>query len=231
MPSKAFLKFVENRHDVLLLWHAHREMLGKTKKLNSKAEVINRATIVFITAFWESYIEDLAEEAYNILLGSSAGESVVPNMVRSGISRTLQESNNPLNLWQLAGDGWRTLLNDHKDRILKERIEYFHSPKSEKVKELFSDLLGIRDITRFWVNDTLDANACRVRLDEFITMRGNIAHRIRHDKRVFKRNAKDYMSLVNFLCTATDNAVLQHLYATTGSEPWKDLAENPGNIS
>lgn len=220
MPSIAFEKFVANQKDVQLLWHAHREMLGDSSKLNDKAEVINRATIVFITAIWESYVEDVTREAFEILVDAPLSSSAMPNLVKSKLIDAVIQTNNKMDVWKIAGDGWKSLLEEHKEKILSDRIESFHSPKSDKVRDLLRDLLGIRNITQFWGESQETSIPNSEALDSYISMRGDIAHRLRTSRKIRKKDAKNYLALITELCQITDREVGRHIQSTTGSHPW-----------
>ncbi len=68
--SKARIRFEETSWDVYHLFDIHDELIGSslTTKKAEKADVLVRSTYLFITACWESYIEDLCEEALLFLL-------------------------------------------------------------------------------------------------------------------------------------------------------------------
>jgi len=68
--SKARISFEETSWDVYHLFDIHDELIGSslTTKKAEKADVLVRSTYLFITACWESYIEDLCEEALLCLL-------------------------------------------------------------------------------------------------------------------------------------------------------------------
>lgn len=68
--SKARIRFEETSWDVYHLFDIHDELIGNslTTKKAEKADVLVRSTYLFITACWESYIEDLCEEALLCLL-------------------------------------------------------------------------------------------------------------------------------------------------------------------
>jgi hypothetical protein len=58
------------------------------------------------------------------------------------------------------------------------------------------------------------------KLDEYITIRGNIAHRTAHDETVYKNWGTDYLAHVESLVEATEKAVAQHVEGVVGTSPW-----------
>ncbi len=71
--SRASIKFEETSWDVYHLFEIHDELISSsltTKKIE-KADVLVRSTYLFITACWESYVEDLCEETLLCLLRHS----------------------------------------------------------------------------------------------------------------------------------------------------------------
>ena len=50
---------------------------------------MNRAAVIFITACWESYIEDLAFEAFEFLLANASVASMIPMKVRNQSTKAI----------------------------------------------------------------------------------------------------------------------------------------------
>lgn len=61
---------------------------------------------------------------------------------------------------------------------LNEEIRRLHNPTSEKSLQLFRDFAGV-DLTGKWTWNNVDANSARLRLDEYIKLRGDVVHRSR----------------------------------------------------
>jgi hypothetical protein len=77
MPSFASAHFTENRKDIQDLW-TFRNQLRQIMKKHGRFEVLHRAANVFIAASWESYVEDVAAEAFDFLLGNATTPDVFP---------------------------------------------------------------------------------------------------------------------------------------------------------
>lgn len=203
-----------------MLWHIHAEVAGRGKGRKHRADVLNRAAVVFISACWESYVEDAAKEAFDCLLRYSTTPDVVPSRVRTLASRELRESRDERKIWELAGSGWKTVLADHRDDVLENWLKNFNTPKSTQVSELFAELLNLRDVTTSWTWPDMSAEQARTKLDEYVVIRGNIAHRTKHSEVVYKNAGKEFMSHVVKLVEKTDEALGTHLQTLTNTPLW-----------
>ena len=63
------------------------------------------------------------------------------------------------------------------------------------------------------------ANAAS-KLDGYVSVRGQIVHRLRHDEAVYKSWGTDYLNHVERLVQATDEAVRAHIEGLLGRTPW-----------
>lgn len=70
MPSKSKQTFETNKADIEQLWQIHQDYAGEGRGRKRGVEVLNRSAIIFVTACWESYIEDLAVEAFDFRLST-----------------------------------------------------------------------------------------------------------------------------------------------------------------
>ncbi|HEX2740939.1 MAG TPA: HEPN domain-containing protein [Rubrobacter sp.] len=211
MPSEAYTKFDQSGKDILMLWQIHAEVARRGKGRRHRADVLNRAAIVFIAACWESYVEDAAREAFNYLLERTSTPDVFPQKVKTLAAKHLREAKDERRIWELAGSGWRNVLIDHRDLILSRWLRDFNTPKSEQVRTLFAEMLNLRDVTSCWVwSDMTSEQAC-AKLNDYISIRGNIAHRTKHDEVVHKNMGKDFLSHVVKLVEKTDKALAAHV--------------------
>jgi hypothetical protein len=119
-------------------------------------------------------------------------------------------------VWTLAGDNWRTVLNDRKKLFEVERNRGFNTPKAANIDRLFRQTLGISRISDSWCWKGVTAEGARAALDNFIELRGTIAHRGRIDEPLNKERAKMYVAHVNRLAYRTANAVSEVMWQATG---------------
>lgn len=220
MPSKSKQTFESNKADIEQLWQIHQEIAGEGRGRKRGVEVLNRSAIIFVTACWESYIEDLAVEAFDYLLANAPGAAAIPNKVKSLAIKDIKGDPNPLRLWDLADAGWRAILLAHKTEVHDKWLGKFNTPKSEQVDGLYEDLLGINSLSSHWHWNRMTSDRAKAKLDEFITIRGNIAHRIRDARPVAKNTGSTYLTHVRQIVDRCERAVSQHLQQATGIAPW-----------
>ncbi len=59
---------------------------------------------------------------------------------------------------------------------LQEELKRLNNPTSDKTKKLFHDYAGV-DVTKHWKWSNYDAVAAKKKLDELLSLRGDIVHR------------------------------------------------------
>jgi len=214
------MRFSENKKDIEILWHIYAEVSGSGTGRKKRADVVTRSAIIFISACWESYIEDVAVEAFDYLLVNASTPDVFPAKVKTLATKELHEAKDERRIWELAGSGWRKVLQSHRDNIREKWLTDFNMPKSKQVSELFAALIDLRDVTRNWTWQEMSSDQARCKLDEYVTIRGNIAHRTKHDETVYKSGAKDFLLHVVKLVEKTDEAIRDHLQSLTTKLPW-----------
>jgi hypothetical protein len=106
-----------------------------------------------------------------------------PARVKTLAAKELREAKDERRIWELAESGWKKTLKSHRDSIRENWLKDFNTPKSKQVRELFANLIDLRDVTasRNWYEMPFD-QACS-EPDEYVTIRGNIAHRTKHDEK------------------------------------------------
>ncbi|MGU3781833.1 HEPN domain-containing protein [Burkholderia metallica] len=220
MPSNAKNTFEINKADIEKLWEIHKEIGGEGRGRKYGVEVLNRSVIIFVTACWESYIEDLAVEAFDFLLTHAPTAAAIPNKVKSLAIKDIKNDPNPLKLWDLADTGWQAILLAHKAEVHEKWLGKFNTPKSEQVDGLYEEMLGLNSLSSHWTWNKMKADRAKTKLDDFITVRGNIAHRIRDANPVAKNTGAAYLTHVGQIVARCERAVANHLNAQTGVAPW-----------
>jgi hypothetical protein len=220
MPSKARVSFDRNRQDVDRLWTIHGEVAGAGVGRKHDVEVLNRAAIVFVTASWEAYVEDVATEAFDLLLANAPSADKIPAKVRTLASKELVDAPDKRRVWELADGGWRTVLQKHPDAAIAQWVQSLNTPRAEQVDQLFESLIGLTALHTRWSWQGMNANDAKGKLDRYITIRGQIAHRVSHDESVYKNWGTDYLAHVERLVEKTDEAVASFVLDTVGKAPW-----------
>ena len=172
--------------------------------------------MVLITACWEAYIEDVAAEAFDHILKNCSDASSFPTRVRVLAARSLREAKDERAIWVLAGNGWKTVLTEHRDKTL----EYFHTPKHKNVDDLFFDLLGLGNLSASWRWQGMSAKSAAKKLNNYIEIRGKVAHRVGYSTPIPKAYAEDYLKHVELLVSRTDETVHKYAKECSGVQPW-----------
>lgn len=220
MPSQASAAFAANRLDVERLWEIHQELAGQGPGRKHDVEVLNRAAIVMITSCWEAYVEDVALEAYDYLVAHAPSAQAIPPKVRVLASDPLRTHMDARKVWDLADGGWRAVLSGHRAAVVERWIAHWNTPKSSNVDELFLDLLGIGSLSAAWGWQHQTPENSRKKLNKYVSLRGQIAHRVHHTGSVYKSWSTDYLAFVQKLVGVTDAKVRAHIEASVGAPPW-----------
>lgn len=183
-------------------------------------QVVSRSAVVLICAYWEAFCEDLAAEALHHLADNASDGNSLPTDLKKTIKRILldeKKQKDELAIWRLAGDGWQTVLRDRADLLVNDDDRSLNTPKHVQVRAFFSENVGIANITTSWKWHKNDMERTTKRLDEFVTLRGAIAHRGSPQGGVLKKHATDGLDLVLRLAKASAKAVSDHLKKHTGA--------------
>jgi hypothetical protein len=220
MASIAKSNFEQQKRDIDQLWAIHQEVAGQGAGRKHGVDVLNRAAIVFITACWESYIEDVCLEAFDFLLSNATDPSAFPNRVKTLASEELRSNPDKNQIWNLAGYGWKQVLQTHREAAKKRWLGKLNTPKTEQVNELFRELLGLPNLSDSWSWQGINSQQASEKLDQYIVVRGNIAHRTTHDANVYKLWGTDYLSHAERLVVKTDEHVRGHVNDLIQASPW-----------
>lgn len=221
MPSAARTNFDANKGDIDRLWKIHSQVAGAGVGHKHDVEVLNRSAMVFITSCWEAYVEDVAMEAFDFLVANASSAAMVPSKVRAlAVADIVGSSDRSVKVWQLADSGWQTVLQAHRADVKTKWVESLNTPKKRQVDELFANLLGITSLSSSWKWHGMSAKSAGNKLDKFITIRGQIAHRLKHDEAVYKSWGTSYLGHVEKLVEKTDETVRAHVAHSVGASPW-----------
>lgn len=222
MPSKARLSFDKNASDIKKLLSFHQQKGGTLRGRRYGLEVLNKSAIVLITSFWEAYCEDLATEGLEHIVKHGKDASVLTKELKKQIAKELTNDDNDLAIWSLSDDGWRLVLKKRLQNLKEERNRRLNTPKSTNIDDLFLKALGISKISQTWKWATkMNANSAREKLDEYVKLRGVIAHRGKSSKSVQKVDVTDYFDLIKKLAAKTGGKVNRHVKDVTGKPLWK----------
>lgn len=222
MASNARNSFDENLVDIerLIDFHQVAEHLDKEVSPDSPPpvgkDVVLRSAIVLLVTYWEAYLEDITTEAITLIVDKVSDPTKLPKDLKKSIIKELAKDPNELASWQLAGDGWRKLLQDRLPKLQEGRDRSFNTPKSHQTREFLSVALGIADVTKAWefAERTPEENAAK--LDALVETRGQIAHRGKLTKKITEESVTDATDFIKKLVSKTGGKISTEVKKITG---------------
>ncbi len=214
MPSSALQKFERNMLvDVDRIIESHGQLnhdgLGR-RGLGH----ITRSGVLMLCAAWELYLEELLVESVRTLIRRADIPTQLPQHVQKEISKTVRESKHELKPLELAGDGWKTVYDNHTTQT----IQGLNTPKSTNIDPLFKRFVGIENLSNSW---SIGEEA----LNAFVTARGDIAHRGRDAGYITIINLHEYRAQILRCVIDTDNAMADFIQRKSiGGSPWRRRA-------
>lgn len=224
MSSKAWKAFNQNASDIKRLLEIHQEEGGTSPGRRYRLEVLNKSAIVLITSFWEAYCEDIAAEGLEHIVKYSNTSDALPKEIKQMIAKELKTDLNELSVWSLTGDGWKAILQDRLQRFQDQRNKRLNTPKTQNIDKLFLYALGMPHVSSSWTwAKKMTVARAREKLDKYVTLRGEIAHRGKAAQSVTKAQADDYFNFIKTLASKTGGAVNSHVRKLTGRPLWRIL--------
>lgn len=216
MPSKARQSFDANAKDVERLLSIHSTIGGDAKGRRYGLEVLNKSAIVLITAFWEAYCEDIATESLQHIIDNIPNATSLPKELKKLIANEIKKDTNEIAIWDLADDGWKVKVQARLAALTQARNKKLNTPKSANIDELFYMAIGLQDISKSWHWKSMTSENAKIKLDEFISLRGEIAHRGASASGCSKKSVESYFDHINLLCAKTGGAVNKFVKTITG---------------
>jgi hypothetical protein len=198
----------------LIEFHAKETGTGRGRR-RPAIQVVSRSAVVLTCASWEAFCEDLAAEALRHFAEHAADGDALPKQIKKTIKKSLLALQDELAVWALAGNGWRSVLRQRADLLASDADRTLNTPKPDQVKEFFLTNVGISNITSGWSWRRNPPDRTTKLLEEFVVLRGSIAHRGSPDGGVLKRHATEGLELVRRLAELSAKQVSQHLESHT----------------
>ena len=220
MPTKARDTFDENAKDVERLLEIHADVGGDAKGRRFGLEVLNKSALVLITAIWEAYCEDVVSEALEHLVNNVPQASHLPKELRKRITADIKSEPNDLAMWDLADGGWKSKAKARLTTLTAERNRKLNTPKAEQIDELFAAGIGLSKLSDAWKWKKMSSTKARQKLDDYVGVRGAIAHRGAAAAGIKKWQVTDHFQHVKRLVAQTDSRVAQHVKNSTGKSLW-----------
>lgn len=220
MPSQARRAFDENAADIERLMEIHRGLGGGERGRRYGLEVLNKSAIVLVTAVWEAYCEDIAAEALEHIVNHTPTADRLPLELKKRIAKELKSDPNEISVWNLADQQWKPLLLARLNQLRDERNRRLNTPKADNIVELFNTALGLPDVSAAWRWKKMSVAAAKKKLNDYVTLRGAIAHRAQADVSCTKNHVLDYLGFIKSLVAKTGGRVNSHVQGVTGQPLW-----------
>lgn len=220
MPSAARIAFTKNAEDIKRLLEIHGDLGGDAPGRRHRLGVLNKSAIVLVTSFWEAYCEDIAAEAVKKIATCAPSASKLSKDIKKIIAKELKGDLNEIAIWSLADDGWKTVLGDRLTRLQDERNRRLNTPKSQQIDELFAHSIGLPNISSAWAWKGMSADRAREKLDRYVALRGEIAHRGAGAQVCKRHQVADYFAFIKRIIAKTGGRVNRHVKKITGSGLW-----------
>jgi RiboL-PSP-HEPN len=109
------------------------------------------------------------------------------------------------------------VLRSNLQTLQETRNRRLNTPKSSNIDELFSFALGLPNMSSKWSRKSImTADEARTKLDNFVELRGEIAHRGKTPTVVTKEQVETYHSLIRSIAAQTGGAVNTYVRGVTG---------------
>ena len=221
MPSKARSALDENLKDIAALLKLHAEKGGDSRGRRYGLEVLNKSAFVLLTSFWEAYCEDLAEEALDCIVNHAPSADALPKEIKKRIAARLKADPNEVAIWKIADEKWRQVLRDNLKGMQEARNRRLNTPKAANIDELFESAVGLPNVSGGWKWATkLTAQGAAAKLDKFVELRGEIAHRGKATTSVTKAQVVEYLNFIKNAAAKTGDTVNGHVQRVTGRPLW-----------
>jgi hypothetical protein len=220
LASKARAAFDKNADDIDRLLEIHGDLGGNARGRRYRLEVLNKSAIVLITSFWEAYCEDLAAEALDHVVKHAKAADVLSKEIKQLVAKELEGDQNQLAVWELAGDGWRDVLRGRLARLQETRNRRLNTPRTENIDQLFLTALGIPKVSSSWRWHRMNVTQAREKLDRYVVLRGEIAHRGAPAAGCTKSQVEDYFSFIKRVVSKTGGRVNSQVGKMTARSMW-----------
>lgn len=224
MPESPSLLFKDNLKEVSLLMVMHSALSGPGPGRKHRVEVLNKSAIIFACAAFEAFIEDLASRSFDHIVSKSKDYKALPKSILKSIAEAVRNDKNEIKVWDLAGDGWRTVAESHKTALIRKYVGPFNTPKPHNIESLLRELTGFPLPLRTWQWMGMSAATSKGRLKTFVELRGALAHGAKPAPPVLKKDVTAYIKLLALLSVRLSNDMRAYCSKVTGEEPWDPVS-------
>lgn len=225
--ASPFELFFTNLTDTQRLLEIHQQLGGDGPGRRHRLEALNKSAIVLMCAAFEAFIETLATQSFSSLVDETHDPGHLPDTLRRAVAEKLKASPHHLQVWDLAGDGWKAACTAHKQQAIEQYTAKMNTPKAGQIDELFKKLLGIPDFSDGWGWHNMPSQRCKDKLRRFVELRGAIAHGEQPAPRVQRNHAIIYLNFLGYLTACCNNLMRDWCHQATGVYPWEPAVYLP----
>lgn len=215
MPTKSYARFLKNIETVDRLKGTY-ELIRTQRGGRGRAafDHVTRSAIIFLASAFEVYVEDVLLECCNQHISFARDAKKLPHAIRSTISEYVKKESNGVSPTDLCDEGWR----DVYKKITRERTDRLNTPKKRQLMDLFTNLIGINEMD---INNLERIGG----LDDFISFRGELAHRVRADIYVRIDKVNEEEEDIKRLVKSMDRLVLRYFRESYEDQrlPWNEV--------
>lgn len=196
MPSTSHVAFLRALIDVDNLMEFHEKAGGVARGRRAKRlQSLNKSAVVLLCAAWESYIESVIRECATQNIAGAETPAQMRKSLRKLVASHVKNSEHELSWESVTGDAWRDVARS----MVTNKTALLNTPKRTQVNDLFRSVLGIKDIEQTWAWHKNPLGTPAVRLDNFVALRGSIAHGDVQEKSVTKAHVSAARELLERL--------------------------------
>jgi len=201
----------------------HSRIAGSGPGYKPNVEVLNKSAIVLAVACWEVYVKDLATFAFDTIFNGISDPKKFPQNVLVEAAQEIRQAKDARRLLELAGDGWRSVLKQHRDNLIAECNQRF-TPNTKSINMLFETMIGFKSIASTWHWQGCSNQLALKKLDALLNLRHSIAHNVGSTRKVSKYDVILTLDLVNRLATQCSNGVRAYLVNEFKLQAWQQVS-------
>lgn len=165
-----------------------------------------------LCAAWELYVEEVLVESVGYLTCSLDLPDRLPANVKGRLAQVAKNDPHAHGALRLCGNGWKDVYLE----AVKKDCSSLNTPKFGQVSELLEKWLGLSaaDLENGWRHD-------RAALNDFVTLRGEIAHRGADATYVRITRLVELKAEIDERVIDTDRTLSDYLMGIGGRRPWR----------